>query len=377
MSDDSTRVLEFDEARQQLAKAHQREAMVLGLLGTGLFILVVYLSMLTGISSSLMEWSRTFGMSPWIHVAVYVVVAYSALSLLALPLRVVGRKSHLRYGLTKQSWVSWTFDRVKVSALGLLFALLTVEALYWTIRNFGQLWWLVLWAISFGFTLIAGYLAPIVFLPLFYRVRKIEDVDLVARVRKLAESAGVDLLGVYEFRSSPKTERGTAALVGLGKTRRMLLSDHILEQYTGDEVEGILAHEFAHHIQRDTGRQVALSAATSLLALYLMEVFVRATVPYFGISDVSAVATLPLFVLFGAIYYTAVNPVTHSLSRLREAKADRLGASLCGKPLALASALVKLHNLNLSDASPPRYLEVLFYTHPAGRRRVSALLDIA
>lgn len=350
---------------------------MLGFLGLGLFTLVVYLSMPTGLSSGLESWGRTLGGSPWIHVAAYVVVAYLSLNLLALPLRLAGRQSHIRYGLTKQSWVSWALDRVKALALGLLFALITVEVLYWTIRNFGQLWWLILWGLALGFTLVGGYLAPVILLPLFYRVRRIEDADVDERVRKLAGKAGLDLIGVYEITSSPKTERGTAALVGLGRTRRVLLSDHILKDYSRDEVEGILAHEFAHHVQRDSRLQLVTSAALSLVALYLADVFVRVTMPYSGITNMSSVVTLPLFALFGTAYYTVMNPMTRSLSRLREGKADRLGASLCGKPLALASALVKLHNQNLSDASPPRYLEALFYTHPAGRKRVGALLAIS
>ncbi len=99
--------------------------------------------------------------------------------------------------------------------------------------------------------------------------------------------------------------------------------------------------------------------------------------PSFGISNLSQVAALPLFVLFGTLYYTAVGPITRSISRWREAKADQLGASLSGNPRALASALVRLHNRNLSDASPPRFVEVLFYTHPAGQRRVNALLSLS
>lgn len=351
--------------------------MVLGLLSLGLLTLVAYLAMQTGLSSSLERWAHSLRGSPWVPVAAYVLVAYLTLNLLSLPVRVAGRLSNIRYDLTKQSWTSWTLDRLKALALGLLFSLLTVEALYWAIRNFGQLWWLVVWALALGLTLIMGYLAPVVLLPLFYRVRRIDDPDLDERARSLAGKANIDLIGVYEFKSSPKTERGTAALAGLGGTRRVLLSDHILKHYSLDEVEGILAHEFAHHLQRDSGLQLATSAALSFVGLYLADVFVRATMTYFGVSDLSLVATLPLFALFGTLFYTAVNPATHSLSRLREARADRLGSQLSGKPLALASALIKLHDQNLSDASPPRYLEALFYTHPAGRKRVDALLTIS
>ncbi|MFQ5837410.1 MAG: M48 family metalloprotease [Thermoplasmata archaeon] len=375
MEDNSQATLEFDEDRQVMAKEYQRRAIVLTLLGLALFSLAAFAALPSALSLRLESWALSFSGSPWIVVALYVTPAYLLLTLLALPLRIIGRRSDLRFKLTKQSWHSWALDRLKSAAFGLLFTLVLAEALYWSIRGFGSLWWLVFWGLATAFAIATGYLAPVILLPLFYKVRKVENASLVERLHELAGRAGIRALGVYEFDSSAKTERGTAGLAGLGATRRILLSDHILRNYSAREVEGILAHELGHHMQRDTAIYLLLTASLSLLALFLSDIFVRSTAPLFGISSISQVSTLPLFALFTVAFYTATGPLTRYVSRKREARADMIGAKLCGDPASLASALVKLHDQNLADATPHPLIEALFYTHPAGRRRVRALLS--
>ncbi len=366
--------LVFDPERQALARRRQGEALVWGLLGFVLFLAVLFLTLPTGLSLRLEGWALSLTTNPWAVVALYVLVGYLVLVILALPLRVVGRRSELKYRLSRQSWSSWAWDRLKATALGLLIGLATVEALYWTIRNFGELWWIAFWLLSLAFTLLAGFLGPVVLLPLFYRVTETRDASLRARLQALAARAGVRTLGVYEFRSSAKTERGTAAVAGLGRTRRILLSDHILRKYTPREVEGILAHELAHHAHRDPARYLLLSALLSFLVLLVLDRFVRGSLGAYGMTSLDQVATLPLFVVFGGLLFAVTGPFSRAFSRWREALADRRGAELTGDPEALARALVKMHDQNLGVADPHPAIERLVYTHPSGHRRLQNLL---
>ncbi|MFQ6013183.1 MAG: M48 family metalloprotease [Thermoplasmata archaeon] len=368
--------LTFDPERQALARRREGEALRLGLSGFALFLLLVFLTLPSGLTLRLEGWALSLTRNPWAVVALYVVVGYLTLTALALPLRVVGRRSDVRYGMSRQSWSSWALDRGKATLLGLLFALAAVGALYWTLRNFGTFWWLVFWLLSLAFTLLAGILGPVVLLPLFYRVEEIRDGGMQARLQALSRRAGVRALGVYEFRSSAKTERGAAAVAGWGRTRRILLSDHILREYAPEEVEGILAHELAHHVQRDPARFLLLSAVLSLLALWGMNRFVQATMGVFAIASLAQVANLPLFVLFGGLFYAATGPLSRSFSRWREGLADQKAAELSRNPEALARALVKLHDQNLSVADPHPWVERLFYTHPRGTRRLRNLLRL-
>lgn len=367
----------FDPERQALAKRYQRQALLLGLSGLLLFLGVAYLSLISGISVRLEGWARSWSDNPWVVIALYVIVGYLGLAVLALPLRTAGRGSEVRYGMSRQSWPSWAFDRAKATFFGLLLALVGAQALYWTIRNFGEVWWVVFWFLLLGFGLLAGFLGPVVLLPMFYKVRKPRDEDVTARLQALSRRAGVRTLGVFEFRSGAKSERGNAALAGIGRTRRVLLSDHILKNYSPREVEGILAHELAHHIHRDASLLLLLAAVSSVLALLLVAVVVPATMGAFGIERLDQVANLPLFLLVGTLFTLATGPLRRAVTRVREAAADATGARLSGDPEALASALVKLHDQNLADAHPKPWVERLFYTHPSGGRRVQALLRLA
>ncbi|MFQ5986492.1 MAG: M48 family metalloprotease [Thermoplasmata archaeon] len=368
--EDAGEGLTFDPERQVLARRRQMEALTFGLLGFGLFLFLAFLTLPTGLSLRLEGWALSLTQNPWAVVGLYVLVGYLVLAVLALPLRLVGRQSEVRSRMSRQSWPSWALDRLKATLLGLAFALVAVEALYWTIRNLGELWWLGFWFLSLAFSLLAGFLGPVLLLPLFYRVEETRDVRMRERLQALSARAGVRALGVYEFRSSAKTERGTAAVTGLGRTRRILLSDHILKAYTPREVEGILSHELAHHAHRDPARFLLLSAVLSLVVLLLLDRLVRGTMTAYGIASLAQVANLPLFVLFGGIFYAITGPLSRSFSRWREALADRRGAELVGDPEALARALVKLHDQNLGVADPHPWVERLFYTHPSGRRRV-------
>lgn len=369
--------LTFDSERQALAKRYQRQAIIVGWTGLLLFLGVAYLSLPTGISIGLEAWALSVTGNSWGVIALYVIVAYLVLALLALPLRVAGRRADVKYGLSKQSWPSWGLDRVKATLFGVFLALVAAEALYWTIRNFGEVWWVVFWLLSLGFALLVGFLGPVVLLPLFYRVREARDEDMAARLQALSRRAGIRALGVFEFRSGAKTERGTAALAGLGRTRRILLSDHILKNYAPAEVEAILGHEMAHHIHRDSALLMLVSAVFSLLVLFLAALLVPATMGAFGVARLDQVANLPLFLLIGTLFAVATGPLRRSITRVREAAADTTGARLSEDPKALARALVKLHDQNLADASPPRWIELLFYTHPSGKRRVRALTRFA
>ncbi len=366
--------LTFDPKRQTLARRRLQESLVWGLFGFVLFMAAVFLTLPTGLSLRLEGWALSLTTNPWGVAALYVLVGYLVLTLLALPLRIVGRGSELKYGLTRQTWPSWALDRLKATLLGLFFAILAIEALYWTLRNFGEFWWVVLWLLAIGFSLLVGFLGPVVLLPLFYRVTELRDPDLRERLQRLSAHAGVRAIGIYEFRSSAKTERGTAAIAGLGRTRRILLSDHILREYEAQEVEGILAHELAHHAHRDVARSLLLSASLSVVALLLMDRLVRATMGTYGIASLEQVANLPLFILFGSLFYAITGPLSRALSRRREALADQRGAELSGDPEAMARALVKLHDRSLGLADPHPWIERLFYSHPSGGRRVRSLL---
>ncbi|HEU5452717.1 MAG TPA: M48 family metalloprotease, partial [Terriglobales bacterium] len=155
-----------------------------------------------------------------------------------------------RYHLSNQKLTSWVWDEIKGWLLSLVLGTIVAELVYWTIRTDPEIWWLIAWAIFIFLTVIFAQLAPVVLFPIFYKFKPLENEELRERLVRLSERAGTRVRGVYEWKLSEKSNKANAALTGLGATRRIILADTLLQKYSADEIEAILAHELGHHVHR-------------------------------------------------------------------------------------------------------------------------------
>ena len=171
-------------------------------------------------------------------------------------------------------------------------------------------------------------LLPLVLLPLFYKFTPLDRESLRARLVSLSERAGVPVLGVYEWGLGEKTRRANAALVGTGGTRRIIVSDTLLAEYSDDEIEVILAHELAHHVHRDILTSLIAESALLLAAFYAAAVVLGAVWDEVGLRSPSDVAGLPLLLLAGGAVSVAATPAVNALSRWNERRADRYALAL-------------------------------------------------
>lgn len=307
-------------------------------------------------------------------IAAYVVLLAVFLQTAALPLAyyssvIVER----RYGLSTESTAQWLRDYAKGALVSMVLWIAAAEGLYLTIRHWPNGWWMPA-AMGFGCAaLLVARIAPIVLLPLFYRVSPLERPELQERLRALSERAGLPVLGVYEWGLGSKTRRANAALVGVGATRRILLSDTLLADYSDDEVEVILAHELGHHANRDvlkavTAHTVVLVASFGAAAAVMN---LALGVSRLGLASAADVAGLPLIVLVGAGVALALTPLTHALSRYHERRADAFALRVTGRPSAFVSAMRRLGAQNLAEPQPSRAALWLFHSHPPLEERIA------
>jgi len=359
----------FDAERQRLARELFTTRLRLAVLRSAGFGIAILAFLVSGASALLRDWA---GDGPWWTVFAYFTVLYFALWLAGLPFSVISHRLEVRYGLSRQSWRSWAFDDAKSLGIGYGLTLVAVEVLYWLLREFPATWWLIVWLLGIGVSLAASVVAPVLFLRVFYKSNRLDNPELEARLRTLAERAGIRVLGVHVVQSSVKSSRSNAALAGAGRTRRIVLTDTLLKAHGPDEVETILAHELAHQKHRDPAVGFATFVATSFLSLAFLQAVLPWAVGVLGLPGIADVAGLPVLMLATAIVSLAFDPLERALSRSRESRADRTALEITGKPEAFASAMVKLHDENLSVARPPRFIEFLLMTHPAAWRRVSA-----
>jgi STE24 endopeptidase len=313
------------------------------------------------------------GWQPSLTVSIYVFVLFFGTEAYALPWSVYqGFLLDHRYGLGNETFAQWLSDAAKATLIGLLLALMASILVYWLLRVAPAWWWLPAAAVFSAFSVLITFAAPILLFPLFYRFAPLERESLRARLMDLASRAGTRVLGVYEWKLGEKSRAANAALVGLGHTRRIVISDTLLGAYSDDEIEVILAHELAHHVNGDIRTMISADAAQTaamLLASHVALIVFGASLGLHGPADV---AGLPLLLLVAAAWSLLTLPAVNAWSRSHERRADRYALDLTHNPEAFVSAMRRLGSQNLADEHPARVVEWLFHSHPPLPQRVDA-----
>jgi Zn-dependent protease with chaperone function len=306
------------------------------------------------------------------QVAVYVVCLFFLNEAGSLPLSFYG--GHLlehRYGLSRETLGRWAGDQVKGGLIGLVLAVAAAEVVYAALRLWPDWWWAVAGLLFSAVIVVLANLAPVLLLPLFYRFKPLERAELRQRLLRLADRAGARVVGVYEWSLGDRTRRANAALTGLGSTRRILLSDTLLAEYSDDEIEVILAHELAHHVHGDIWKGIIFESALILAGFRLAQVVLRSLAPVLGLRGPADVAGLPLLLLAAGALSLLLVPVANALSRRHERQADRYALRTTGNSAAFVSAMRRLAAQNLAEDSPSRLVRAMFYTHPPIAERIA------
>ena len=318
-------------------------------------------------------WSQRVAPEP-LRIVGYLAVFGLAYYLVMLPLHLYGSFFlERRFALSRMSLQAWWIREAKRSALSAVLGLALIEGLYALLRHAPSSW--PLWATVgwIGFSVVMARVFPTLVLPIFYKTTPLHDEALVRRLLDLCRRAGLGALGVFRFDLGAETRKANAALAGLGRTRRVLLSDTLLAEFPPEEIEGVLAHELAHHRYRHITKLLAISAAGSWVAFLLTDAAARRWVGALGLSGLSDIAGFPVLMLWLSGLGLLGLPLQNSLSRHFERQADRFAVNLTQQqPGAFASALRRLAQLNLADPNPPRWVAWLFYDHPPITDRIHA-----
>jgi STE24 endopeptidase len=352
-------------------KRYQRQKLIATLLNTLLglaFLLVLALLVGPRLDAALRAWLGDARLPRLIAVAF---VCGVGLELLTLPLSFwSGYILEHRYQLSNQTLGRWLWRQVKGYLLAGLIGLPLLLGLY-ALLWYAHPWWL--WAALgwLGVTLVLGRLLPVVILPLFYKVTRLDDAALQERLRRLSAGTGLTIEGVYRLHLSADTRKANAALAGLGRTRRVLLGDTLLEQFTPEEIEVVFAHEVGHHVHRHLPKMIAVSVLLSLVGFWLVDVVLRAGAEGLGYAAFNDPAALPLVLLVLSLFGLLLSPAENALSRFFERQCDRYALQRTRAPEAYRSAFVKLARLNKSDADPHPLVAWLFYDHPPIRQRLA------
>ncbi len=343
----------LDLERQAQARRYARQKQALMLINLGISAILVAVVLLSGLSFALRDalatalgglaaWAPVAGWQPAL-VAAYFAALFFGILVVDLPLSYYsGHVLPRRYGLSTQTASGWALDLVKGLGLSLVFELVAVEFIYWLLAVSPLAWWLWAGVAVLFVTVILSNLAPVLLLPLFYKLTPLPDGDVRQRALDLADRARTRVRGVYTMHLSAKTTAANAAVMGLGNTRRIVVGDTLLDRYTPDEIEVVLAHELGHQVHRDIPKLIAVNTIVTLGGLYLANVVLHAVVAavsqYHGLSDV---ATMPLVGAVLGVFSLLMLPIINGFSRYVEREADRYALQLTGKVDAFTSAMTR------------------------------------
>ncbi len=362
----------LDPQRQQQAKEYAR-------IGRRIFVAELAIGaayVLFWVFSGLSPWLRNqiypFTESVWLAVPLFALGFGLPYTVLTAPLSYYsGFVLPHRYGQSTQSLADWLKDQAKGMALSGVLGLFILLVVYGLLTTAPGSWWLWAALVMLVFSVLLSNLAPVLIFPLFYKYKPLDDDELVVRLTRLAERAGAQVRGVYAFDMSSKTVAANAALMGLGSTRRIVLGDTLLTNFSHDEIETVLAHELGHHVHRDLPLGILVQSGLTLVGFWLADAVMRWGVSAFGYNGLADPATLPLLLVALALFGLVTMPLGNAWSRWREVLADRYALETTGKTQAFINAMTRLANQNLADAEPPAWVEFLLHSHPSISKRVA------
>ena len=209
--------------------------------------------------------------------------------------------------------------------------------------------------------------------PIFYKFEPLQNEELKGRLVRLGERAGTRVRGVYKWNLSEKSKKANAALTGLGNTRRIILADTLLEKYSADEIEAVLAHELGHHVHKHILKSIAVQAGVTLVGFWAANWALHYAVERWHLFDsMSDFANLPLLVLLSTVLSFLLLPALNAFSRYNERQADRYAFQSIASVQPFISSMNKLAEQNLAERTPSTCVEWFFHSHPAISRRVAA-----
>jgi len=275
-----------------------------------------------------------------------------------------------RYGLLHQSFGRWLLDVAKAALVGAVLGLAAVLIVYGLMR-LTPWWWL--WAAAIflvGYALLA-LVAPIWFVPLFYRLTPLPDGPLKTRLLALAERVAVPVTGIWVVDQSRKSRTANAAVTGLGRTRRILLFDTLLSEFAPDEIEAVVVHELAHQLHGDIRRGLLVQGVLTLVTFWVAGQALQWGARVLHLEGPADPAGLPVFGLILLAVSVIALPMANAWSRHVERGADRFALETIPDSGAFIGAMERLAGLNLAERDPHPLEEFFLYSHPSIGRRIA------
>lgn len=355
----------MDNPVSNKARKYSQIKYSLAIVQTLYLFLLLFLFQFFGISESVAGFISGLFPFGFLVILLYLLAAYLAYYALNFPFHLYGSfLLERRFSLSSQKIGDWLKDEAKSAMLSYLMLVILFGAFYGIVAIFPNSWWLVVSLFWIFFSLILARLMPVLIIPLFFKYRKLSDELLRQRIIRLADKMKVKILDVFEIDFSRKTLKANAAFVGWGKTRRVILADTLKDKYSYDEIEVILAHEFAHYRLKHIFKLIIINSLVTLLSFYIIFQTSGRALGMFGLTSISDIAAFPVIIMYMILFGVITQPMENYLSRRMETNADKAALSITGLKDAFVSTMNKLADQNLADRNPHPIIKFFFFDHP-------------
>jgi STE24 endopeptidase len=375
----AAQVQQDKEERLQQAIQYQRAKNTLYFVDQGYGILFLVLFLFLGISAFLRKQIERITKKRFWVVAFYTLLFIIIAFIIGFPTSYYGFSLEQKFELSNQTFLQWFGEEL----LGLLvigiIALIAVEGIYLALKKAPRTWWIYVSVVFIGFTVVLVNLAPVLILPLFNVYTPLPGGELRDRLVSLSHKANVEVEDIFTMDMSKQTKKANAMFTGLGNTKRIVLGDNLVDEFTTDEVEVVIAHEMGHNLMHHIWLGIFFSAIGSAIGFLIIHLSGPRIIARFRnrlkIENMADVAGLPLIFLIFVIYGLITMPVFPAFSRHMERQADKFALDMTQNKEAFISAMDELAYMNLSDPTPSPIIEFLLYDHPPISKRIKFAQD--
>ena len=363
-----------NQGRAASARKYSRTKMWLGVASAVLFFALTLAFVLSGLSKDLDEHIRRLVSNDYMALLSFALMIGVAETILTAPLSFYsGYYLEHKYHLSNQSFTGWIKEGLKSMIVSVPLALPILLFFFYCLKTFGALWWLPVSAILFLLTVVLARLAPVLILPIFYKFVPLGEGIMKDKILSLCSRVGIRVEGIFTFNLSKNTKKANAAFTGIGRSKRIILGDTLVQNFTDEEVETVFAHELGHYKMKHVWVMMAIGTLNSFLGLFLTAQLYALSFSWLGFERPDQIGALPILTVWLGLYSLVSSPLRNHISRSNEYAADRYAVQTTANKEAFVNALTKLARINLAETSPPAIAEFFFHSHPSIEKRIRAI----
>jgi len=360
------------------SKKYNNTKLFIGIAKGIISFILLFLFVQLGYSLMLEDYIRSFTQNDYYVFIIYVFAIGIISSILFAPVNFyTGFYLEHKYNLSNQTFKKYILENIKSILVGLVIGVPILLQFFFVLNQFKDLWWLIFASAMFLISVVLSQIFPILIMPIFYKIIPLNDEELKTRITKLAEGAGITVQNVFSFNMSKNTKKANAAFTGLGKTKRIILGDTLLNDYSKDEIETVIAHELGHYKHKHIQKNILFGTVTSFLTFFIISLLYKNSLSWFDFNSILQIAALPILSLWAMVIGLIQTPISNILSRKYEYEADRYAIQSTRKPDSFINTLNKLTDQNLGDRQPHPFVEWFYYSHPSIKNRIDAIVKFA